>query len=43
MKPPFDVIAGTKQLNHDIPALRYERAMESEAVHTFVTKYKEEH
>ena len=43
LKPAFDLISGKKQLNPDIPALRYGRAMESEAVHAFVTKFKEEH
>ena len=39
----FDLVAGNGRINSELPALKYGRAMESEAVTTFLAEFKKHH
>ncbi len=39
----FKSISGSKYVNPELPALKYGRAMEAEAVNAFITEYKKTH
>ncbi len=43
MKSIFQTVSASKKVNPKLPALKYGRAMETEAVHTFISDYKHHH